>query len=189
MSSVFTKLRLREWRGAARAAGTALVCTPPLPHPFTSLIFICAHFLSWPWMDLSSCSVQLYVYWIYSIVSHCACVSIQETASAFLEEQLLSAQALKREINQLVSSDWFWGGKKKGLSNCWLLNVSLAIFNSLLETYILWEFYLNYTRIARDRDRVCFSLGGWCQVLPTETSWNKNLSNPDQNNVLIFIIK
>lgn len=142
MSSVFTKLRLREWRGAARAAGTALVCTPPLPHPFTSLIFICAHFLSWPWMELSSCSVQLYVYWIYSIVSHCACVSIQETASAFLEEQLLSAQALKREINQLVSSDWFWGGKKKGLSNCWLLNVSLAIFNSLLETYILWEFIL-----------------------------------------------
>ena len=63
---------------------------PPSPRPpFTSLIFICAHFLSWPWMELSSCSVQLYVYWIYSIMSHCACVSILETASAFLEEQLL----------------------------------------------------------------------------------------------------
>lgn len=95
--------------------GQCLFAAPPIPHPFTSLIFICARFLSWPWMELSPCSVQLYVYWIYSIVSHCACVSIQETASAFLEEQLLSAQALKREINQLVSSDWFWGGKKKGI--------------------------------------------------------------------------
>lgn len=101
------ELRARE------LPGQRLFAPLPLPHPFTSLIFICAHFLSWPWMELSACSVQLYVYWIYSIVSHCACVSIQETASAFLEEQLLSAQALKREINQLVSSDWFWGGKKK----------------------------------------------------------------------------
>lgn len=175
MSSVFTKLRLREWSRARELPGQRLFAPPPLPHPFTSLIFICAHFLSWPWMELSACSVQLYVYWIYSIVSHCACVSIQETASAFLEEQLLSAQALKREINQLVSSDWFWGGKKKGLSNCWLLNVSLAIFNSLLETYILWEFYLNYTRIARDRGRVCFSLGGWCQVLPTRNILKQKL--------------
>lgn len=62
--------------------------SPPSP-PLTSLIFICAHFLSWPWMELSSCSVQLYVYWIYSIMTHCACVSILETGSAFLEERLL----------------------------------------------------------------------------------------------------
>lgn len=102
-----------NWIELCELPGQRLFAPPPLPQPFTSLIFICAHFLPWPWMELSSCSVQLYVYWIYSIVSHCACVSIQETASAFLEEQSLSAQALKREINQLVSSDWFWGGGKK----------------------------------------------------------------------------
>lgn len=160
MSSVFTKLSRVSCRDSA------CLQPPPLPHPFTSLIFICAHFLSWPWMELSPCSVQLYVYWIYSIVSHCACVSIQETASAFLEEQLLSAQALKREINQLVSSDWFWGGKKGGLSNCWLLNVSLAIFNSLLETYILWEFYLNYTG-SRVTETGCVLFG---QIFPGITN-------------------
>lgn len=119
--NVATKLWLRELRQATWAAGTdaCLRSIPPHPTPLYSLIFICA--LSFLALNGSLCVCSIWKQW------------------HFLRKQLLFNWHCLKEINQLVSSDLFWGGKK-GLSNCWLSNLSLAIFNSLLETYILWEF-------------------------------------------------
>lgn len=66
-------LSSQSWGGPRELPGQLPFAPPPLPHPLTSLVFICAHFLSWPWMELSPSSVQLCVYWLFRRESLCVC--------------------------------------------------------------------------------------------------------------------
>lgn len=73
---------------------------------------------------------------------------------------------------------------KRGLSNCWLLKVSLAIFNSLLETSILWEFYLNYTMGERERFILVFHFN---RSIPSITNRKRFKAKTDLRNQIRII--
>lgn len=140
MSSVFTKLRRASW-----AAGTAPVCTPsPPPPPHLPRVYLC----SFSFLALNGAQPEFGTAVCLLTIPSWVIVRVQVSRKQLVPSWKNSCSQHKHLKGKLTN--WsvqidFEEEKKKGLSSCWLLNVSLAIFNSLLETYILWEFCIDYT--------------------------------------------
>lgn len=146
-------------------------CLRSLPPPPTPLYLLNIYLCSFSFLALNGAqlvfSTAVCLLNLFHHESLCMC-KYPGNSQCFLGRTVaFQHKHLKGKLTNWSVQIYFEEEKKKGLSNSWLLNLSLAIFNSLLETYILWEFQRHYPMSKKQRRSLCSCSTDQFQVLPT----------------------